>query len=130
MGNYACFTFSTLYLVTLIDFYAAKLVIPVDQLSVKQVNEQYYGLIPATVDVNLPAKSWLIQQNLFDYASPHLHIDSELRSVNINLWSVVKDYLNPRTLEVNDLTVERERHFLKELTGCSFTNDNCVCDYI
>ena len=130
MRNYVYLTFSTLVLVTLTEFAAAKYIVPVDQLSVKQVNKQRPGLIPVTVDVNLSAKSWLIQQNLLDFSSPHLSMELDLWSVNINLWSVVKDYLLPRTVEGNDLTVEQERYFLKELTGCSSTNDTCACDYI
>ena len=235
MGNYVFFALATLVLVVLNDFAAAKYVVPVDQLSVKQVNEQWPATIPTFVDVNSSAKSWLIHQNLWDILLPRLtqgqdgdeslltprqvvrkltailsllndciltlinaghrrhtlfffakdilgqvrwaNLSFYLRDIqvaegiipkdlltvgqtlrllrpirlftiyakdvlngvpddatemilllNIDLWSVVKDYLNPRTVEMNDLTPEQKRYFVKKLTRCSSTNNACVCD--
>ena len=79
MGKYICFTLATLVLLTLTDITAEEYVLPVDQLSVKQVNKHHYpGLIPANVDVNSPAKSWLIQKTLWDYVSPHLNQEQDV----------------------------------------------------
>merc|ERR1712214_45290 len=72
MGNYVCFTFATLILVTLTDFTAAKYVVPVDQLSVNQVNKQWPATIPTFVYANSSATSWLIHQNLWDILLPQL----------------------------------------------------------
>ena len=119
MRNYECFTFVTLALFTLTDFTAAEYTVPVDQLSVKQVNEQLPGSIPATIDVNSSAKSWLIQLNRWDPVS---------QTYARNLWSGLKDYLYPQTVELDDLTVEQKLHFVKELIGSSSTNNACASD--
>ena len=47
-----------------------------------------------------------------------------------DLWSVVKDYLSPRTVEVNYLTIEQKDHFVKEFTRSSSANNASTSDYI
>ena len=185
MGKNLCFTFATLVLVTLTDFIAAEYIVPVDRLSVEQVNEWWPGLIPNTADVISSAKSWFILQNLWDFISPYLRniqgVDKslltpsqvsrqlfmtllfdlstdeqempQLRPIrhlmyyaknvmndesddktamsvleNIDLWTAVKDGMYPLVLEVNDLTMEQKRHFVKDLIACSSADNTCVCD--
>ena len=103
MGNYAYFTFATLVLFTLTNFTAAaEYVVPVDLLSVRQVNTYFLELIPTTVDVNSSAKSWLIQQNLWDFLSPHLNQEhaSSLNVIFNGLTDIEADYRENRTKDI------------------------------
>ena len=88
MVKYACFTFATLVVLTLTDFTAAENV-----KTVRQVNIEKPGLISATVNTNLPAKSILITQNLWGFATPYLSETQDLTQV-LSQLTTIHSFLN------------------------------------
>ena len=123
MGNYAYFTFATLVLLTLTNFTAAEYVVPVDLLSVRQVNTYFLELIPTTVDANSSAKSWLIQQNLWDFLSPHLNQEhaSSLTGIFNGLTEIEADDRENKTKDI--LGEEKWAHLSPHLREIQVGNE-------